>query len=79
MYQVINEFGFDGSQFFHHLHVLDLTKEGNWISVAVPLSRAQQDALSKASTASKIHAVAAGAPLNNNDHLISSEQILRTE
>ena len=75
----LNEVGIDGSQFFHHLPVLDLTKEGNWIAVTVPLSRARQDALAKANTAGKRHAVAAGAPLNNNDHLISSEQILSTE
>ena len=77
--EFLNEFGFDGSQFFHHLPVLDLTKEGNRIADTVPLIRAQQDALAKANTSGKIHDVAAGAPLNNNDHLISSEQILRTE
>ena len=59
----LNEFGFDGSQFFHHLHVLDLTNELNRIAVTVPLSRARQDALTKVNTAGKRHAVAAGAPL----------------
>ena len=77
--EFLNEVGFDGSQFFQHLPVLDLTKEGNWIAVTVPLSWARQDALAKANTAGKRHVVAAGAPLNNNDHLISSELTLRTE
>ena len=49
--EFLNEVGFDGSQFFHHLPVLDLTKEGNRIAVTVPLSRERQDALSKANTA----------------------------
>ena len=69
--EFLNEVGFDGSQLFHHLPVLDLTKEGNWIAVTFPLSRARQDALAKANTAGKRHAVAAGSPLNNNYHLIS--------
>ena len=77
--EFLNEVGFDGSQFFHHLPVLDLTKEGNRISVTAPLSPARQDSLSKANTAGKIHAVAAGDPLNNNYHLIYSERTLRTE
>ena len=70
--EFLNEVGFDGSQFFHHLPVLDLTEEGNRISVTVPLSRARQYAHAKANTVGKRHDVAAGAPLNNNDHLISS-------
>ena len=49
--EFLNKFGLDGSQFFHHLPVLDLTKEGNHIAVTVPLSRERQDALSKANTA----------------------------
>ena len=77
--EFLNEVGFDGSQFFHHLPVLDLKKEGKLIAVTVPLRRARQDALSKSNTSGKIHAVAARAPLNNNDHLISSERTLRTE
>ena len=77
--EFLNEVGFDGSKFFHHLPVLDLTQEGNWIAVTFPLSRARQYALAKANTAGKRHAVSAGAPLNNNDNLISSERTLRTE
>ena len=57
--EFLNEVGFDGSQFFHYLPVLNLTKEGNWIAVTVPLIRAQQDELAKANTDGKRHAVAA--------------------
>ena len=51
--------------------------EGNIIAATVSLIRSQQDALPKYSTAGKIHAVADGAPININYHMISSEQTLR--
>ena len=77
--EFLNEVGFYGSQFFNHLPVLGVTKEGNRIAVTVPLSRAQQDALDKANTYGKRNAGATEDYLNNNDRLISSERTLRTE